>query len=200
MKVRTLLLGLTLVLSFSSYAQILENTIVNHGNLIVTEQNKGKVKLHFSESNTVSSYCLIPFKYKNGGIELPKDRNGNTAPASCSYVSESNKSLSFDPQSKFENQKYDGVFLFNQSEISEFYSCFDDLDIGQGYNQNQNCLDKLKDIHSIALRKKRRLNVSSQELYMSHVNHTARNMRKEIVAPYSPSNLGLSLGTQVFGY
>ena len=194
MKIKQFIFGLALVSSISSYAQILENSIVNHGNLIVTEQKEGVVKLNFSESNTISPYCLIPFNFKNGGIILPKDRNGNTAPASCSYVPDTNKQLTFDPQVQFEKRKYDGVFLFNKTEMSDFLSCFDNLDIGMGYGQTQNCIDKLKNIHSIALRKKRSLNVSSEKLYFSHVNHSARNMKKELTAPYAPMNLGFQIG------
>lgn len=200
MRVKHFIYGLVLVSSFSSYAQLLENSIVNHGNLIVTEQDKGIVKLNFSESNSTSPYCLIPFKYKNGGVILPKDRNGNTAPPSCSDVTESNKQLTFDPQTLYEHRKYDGVFLFNKTEVSDFYSCFDGLDIGQGYNQNQNCLVKLKNIHSIALRKKRKLNVSSEKLYFSHIDHSARHMQKELVAPYSTGSMGMSFGAHAFGY
>jgi hypothetical protein len=194
MKIKHFIFGLTLISSFSGYGQILENSIVNHGNLIVTEQKEGQVKLNFAEGNMTSPYCLIPFNYKNGGIILPKDRNGNTAPASCSYVPDTNKQLTFDPQAQFENRKYDGVFLFNKTEMPVFLSCFDNLDIGMGYGQTQNCIDKLKNIHSIALRKKRKLNVSSEELYFSHVDHSARHMRKEVISPYAPSNVGFQFG------
>jgi hypothetical protein len=199
MKIKHFIIGLALVSSFSGYAQILENTIINHGNLIVTEKKDGVVKLNFSESNETSPYCLIPFNYKNGGIVLPKDRNGNTAPASCTFVSGSSKQLTFDPQAQFENRKYDGVFLFNKTETLEFSSCFDSLDIGMGYGQTQNCLEKIKNIHSIALRKERKLNVSSEKLYLSNLNHSARHMKKEVISPYAPNNASFNVGFGV-GY
>jgi hypothetical protein len=200
MQIKKLLVVAFILTQALAQAQILENTIINHGQLIMTEHKDGIVKLNFSEANNPSPYCLIPFNYKNGAIILPKDKNGNTAPASCTHVTEENKKLSFDPSEKFETKKYDGVFFFNQTEIAEFYSCFDGLDIGQGYNQNQNCLEKLKNIHALALRKKRKLNVSSEKLYFSHIDHSARHMQKDYQPAYNQMKLGAPMGMQVFGF
>jgi hypothetical protein len=201
MKIKHLLLiGALLFSSLASYGQILENTIVNHGNLIIAEKVKGKVNLNFSQGDSVAPYCLIPYNYKRGAIILPKDRNGNVAPASCKYVTESNKKVEFDPKDQFENRKYDGVFLFSKKDMTAFNACLGGVEHEFGYTINDYCFKSLKNIHSIALRKKRRLNVSSKELYMANVSNSARETRKETSVPYSPQNIGLSFGSSVIGY
>lgn len=209
MQFKQFIMTFSLLFSLAGQAQILNNTFADGENVIIGQKKKENVEFNFSKGNDLTQYCVLPFKYNKGVIELPKDKNSNQIPAQCKYVTEADKKLSLNLESQYEGEKFDGVFMFNAQYASILYSCFNtNLQLGQGYGLTPEqlinaCGNTLGNVHVMAFNKKRKLNKSTKEIFAKHVNNSSRFETKEDnygYSPYAPSSMGLSTGFGGFGY
>lgn len=187
------LLTLITVLGFSlsGFTQILNNTFSDGDNIIIAQKSKQGVNFNFSRGNTMIPYCFIPFNYKKGIINLPQDKNGNEIGAVCKYISETEKKMTLDLEKHYETKKYDGVFFFSEKQSQSFFTCFkskaelgrisetrcnDCQDLSHIRNQ---CIGNLSKVHTVALRKKKKLNKSTEEMFIDHINNSDRSNVEE---------------------
>jgi len=205
---RLLTLITVLGFSISGFTQVLNNTFSDGDNIIITQKSKHGVNFNFSRTNTIIPYCFIPFNYKKGSINLPQDKNGNQIGAVCKYISETEKRMTLNLEEHYETKKYDGVFFFSESQSQSFFKCFkrkteleriSNIDCSDCQDLNyikKQCIGNLSKVHNVALRKKKKLNKSTQELMLSHINSSERNDDiKSGVDSYSPSNIGQNFST-----
>jgi hypothetical protein len=192
MKFQQLVFLMTFLFSAASYGQIIENTFADGDNVIIAKKHKKKINFNFSNANGTQAYCFMPFTYKSGSISLPKDKNGNSLHVTCKYITASDKKLSVDLKDHFNSRKFDGMFLFNSKQTNKFMTCFRDTEemdriadtndsespVTIEYIRNR-CLGQLNDIHVVALKKKKKLNKSTQELLISHMDNSSRSSKSK---------------------
>jgi hypothetical protein len=207
MNLKRMIFSFVLTFNVTAYAQILENTFADGDNVIIGQKNKKNVEFVFSKENAQNPYCVLPFKLEKGKIILPEEH-----PARCKYISESDKKLSINLDKQFDENKFDGVFLFQAKDAQKLYTCFrnyeKDQNLGYGYYNaeqatqmlNQFCKGNLGEIHTLALKKKRKIkNKSVNELYAKHIDASDRSDSKEDsdlfpLSPYGSGMGGMGMG------
>lgn len=96
---------------------------------------------------------------------------------------------------------------YNHNDPEEAKKMEEDMKKGAFDQNKQLCTSMLDRVHVLALKKKRKLNKSTKELFTKHIDNSGRiDQQKSNLwspyAPYSPMNSGfnMSIGTGGFGY
>ena len=181
---------LVLILALASstlMAQVLNNTYAKDNGVVIAQKSKRGATFTFSEANSSIPYCFMPFNYKSGSVELPIDKNGNQISAKCKFITDSEKNVNLDLKAGYESKKYDGVFFFSQSEMSKVSKCFQSKEVLEDIENTscndcqdlsqirRQCINELKQVHILALRKKKKLNISTEDLMVKHINNSERD-------------------------